>query len=158
MNTTISNTTTDVGNMPAHTRDIAGIAGIARDLGLKQTQAWVVDETVHVKSSGAERVRRHREKVEQQGFKQLSAIFPAELHPWVKELAARTRAGNSLKTAIAELMPASIQPDQNRILTHTEAALMLLNALPTWRRWLLRWLLRWLFRGLVPHDWPSERN
>lgn len=126
---------TPVNDMPLD------IAGAARELGLKPVRAWVPDEKPKVRSAGAERVRRCREKAEQQGLKQLSITVLEELHPALKALAARTKAGEPAGAVLAELFPkpgtaclsvADAQP--NTILSWVEA-------LPAWRRWLLRWLL-----------------
>jgi len=81
------------------------VAGAARELGLKPVRAWVPDETKQVRTAGAERVRRCRAKAEQQGFKQLSITVPAELHPTLKTLAARTKAGEPAPAVLAELLP-----------------------------------------------------
>ncbi len=66
------------------------MATAARGLGLKPVRAWVPDTEKNVGTAGAERTRRCREKAEQQGLKQLSITLPAELHPMLKTLAART--------------------------------------------------------------------
>lgn len=126
---------TSVNDMPLD------VAGAARELGLKPVRAWVPDEKQKARSAGAERVRRCRVKAEQQGLKQLSITVPEELHPALKALAARTKAGEPAGAVLAELFPkpgtacpsvADAQP--NTILTW-------LDALPAWRRWLLRRLL-----------------
>ena len=66
---------------------------------------------------------------------------PAELHPMLKTLVARTQAGESLRLVLAELLPeagtALTPPDGKR----PESSSSWLDTLPAWRRWLLRWLL-----------------
>lgn len=82
------------------------VAGAARGLGLKPVRAWVPDETKKARTAGAERVRRCRVKAEQRGLKQLSITVPEELHPTLKTLAARTKAGEPAPAVLAELLPA----------------------------------------------------
>ncbi len=102
---------TDPISTPTLTLDTLGddmpldVAGAARELGLKPVRAWVSDETKKSRTAGAERVRRCRDKAEQQGFKQLSITVPAELHPTLKALAARTKAGEPAPAVLAELLP-----------------------------------------------------
>lgn len=81
------------------------VAGAARELGLKPVRAWVPDETKKARTAGAERVRRSRAKAEQRGLKQLSITVPEELHPTLKTLAARTKAGEPAPVVLAELLP-----------------------------------------------------
>lgn len=81
------------------------VAGAARELGLKPVRAWVPDETKKTRTAGAERVRRSRAKAEQRGLKQLSITVPEELHPALKTLAARTKAGEPAPAVLAELLP-----------------------------------------------------
>lgn len=81
------------------------VAGAARELGLKPVRAWVPDETKKARTAGAERVRRCRAKAEQRGLKQLSITVPEELHPALKALAARTKAGEPALAVLAELLP-----------------------------------------------------
>ncbi|NMF90725.1 hypothetical protein [Aromatoleum petrolei] len=117
------------------------VAGAARELGLKPVRAWVPDEKKKASTAGAERVRRCRAKAEQQGFKQLSITVSAELHPMLKTLAARTKAGEPAEAVLAELLPeSSISPSVTAD-KHPESSVAWLDALPAWRRWLLRWLL-----------------
>lgn len=115
------------------------VAGAARELGLKPVRAWVPDETKKARTAGAERVRRCREKAEQRGLKQLSITVPEELHPVLKALAARTKAGEPAPAVLAELLPeagfALTSPDDK------ESSPAWLDTLPGWRRWLLRRLL-----------------
>lgn len=118
------------------------VAGAARELGLKPVRAWVPDdEKLKSRSAGAERVRRCRQKAEQQGLKQLSITVPAELHPMLKTLAARTKAGEQADVVLAELIPkpSIARPDVAN--EQPATTLATLEGLPAWRRWLLRWLL-----------------
>lgn len=135
MSTSISSTAIDTGDMPADATDIA------HELGFKPIQAWVKDETRRDETSGAQRTRRHREKAEQQGLKQLSVTLPVELHPMVKALAARTKAGEPPATVLAELMPVPSLPGNDLAAPKSAGSLLRLEGLPAWRRWLLRWLL-----------------
>lgn len=81
------------------------VADAARGLGLKPVRAWVPDEKKKATTAGAERVRRCREQAEQLGFKQLSITAPIDLHPMLKTLAARTKAGEPASAVLAELLP-----------------------------------------------------
>lgn len=135
MTTSISSTSIDTGNMPADATDIA------HELGFKSIQAWVKDETRRDGTGGAQRTRRHREKAEQQGLKQLSVTLPIELHPMVKALAARTKAGESPAMVLAELMPVPSLPGNDVTAPRSAGSLFRLEGLPAWRRCLLRWLL-----------------
>lgn len=95
----------------------------ARQLGLERIQAWGVRKT---EKSGAKRSKRAREKAAAQGVKQLSVSLPEEMHPLVKDMAARLKAGETIESAAVALVP-GIRP--------------LLDSMPKWRRLLLRWLL-----------------
>lgn len=117
------------------------VAGAARELGLKPVRAWVPDEKKKASTAGAERVRRCRAKAEQQGLKQLSITVPVELHPMLKTLAVRTKAGEPAKVVLTELFPGPTTPPTIMADKHPDAPLAWLNSLPVWRRWLLRWLL-----------------
>lgn len=134
MTNPISSTATDVHMLP-------DAIDIARELGFKPIQAWVPAETKRDATSGAQRTRRNREKAEQHGLKQLSVTLPVELHPLVKTIAARTKAGEAPATVLAELMPVPCYQDNLAPATNPDASLVWFEALPPWRRWLLRWLL-----------------
>lgn len=126
---------TPVNDMPLD------VAGAARELGLKPVRAWVSDEKQKVRSAGAERVRRSREKAEQLGFKQLSITVPAELHHALKSLAARTKAGEPVDVVLAELFT-KIQIPCPRVADEQPTTIFSwLDTLPAWRRWLLLRLL-----------------
>ncbi|RQW27243.1 hypothetical protein EHS17_08160 [Rhodobacteraceae bacterium CH30] len=131
----------------------------ASELGLKPVSAWVEREQLpHERSVAAERVRRSREKAEQSGLKQLSITVPLALHPVLKTLAARTKAGEPVEAVVAELfpqLPARLPADSKvgagagtGVGTGTGAGFGVgaveadwLAGLPLWRRWLLRYLL-----------------
>jgi hypothetical protein len=117
------------------------VAGAARELGLKPVRAWVPDEKQKARSVGAERVRRCREQAERQGLKQLSIMVPIELHPILKTLATRTKAGEPLSVVLGDLVPQSSKLRPDTADEHLNASFAWLDALPAWRRWLLRRLL-----------------
>ena len=82
----------------------ADVADAARELGLKPIRAWVPDQTQKTnRTGGAQRAKRCREKAEQHGFKQLSRVFPVELHPFLSTLSTRTKAGDPAEVVLAEL-------------------------------------------------------
>ena len=127
--------------------DTPDVASAARELGLKPVRAWVPDEKKKAGTAGAERTRRCREKAEQQGFKQLSVTLPTELHPMLKTLSARTKAGEPPEAVLAELLQG--QPGLPGI-THAPIdtrqscatpLMLLLQSLSPLRRWLLMYLL-----------------
>jgi hypothetical protein len=94
----------------AHTPTDATVTAIdsaARDLGLKSVRAWVPDAEGKRRSLGAERAQRHRERKEHDGIKQISVMLPSDLHPALRELAKRTRDGESVHSALHDIFPAS---------------------------------------------------
>ena len=117
------------------------VADAARELGLKPVRAWVPDDKQKARSAGAERVRRCREKAEKHGLKQLSITVPEELHPALKTLAARMKAGEPADAVLAQLFPKQAVSCPG--VADSQAILLIswVDALPAWRRWLLRWLL-----------------
>lgn len=126
---------------PDNLDTLVDAANAVRELGFKPIRAWVPDETKRDETSGAQRTRRHREKAEQQGLKQLSVTLPIELHPMVKALATRTKAGELPAAVLAELIPLPSLTGGNDLAALTSAGSLLLEGLPAWRRWLLRLLL-----------------
>jgi hypothetical protein len=118
----LSPTTTDI---PDERLDVALTA---LSIGLKPVRAWITDTKPRASSSGAERTRRSREKSERDGLKQISITLPTELHPLVKALAARTKAGEAPAAVLRDLM-GKLQPTPT---------VDVQRQLPVWRRWLLR--------------------
>lgn len=114
---------------PLANEDLNNIASAARNLGLMPVRAWVENDERKASTAGAERTRRCREKAELHGFKQLSITLPAELHPMLKTLAVRTKAGESAEVVLLSGLR-DIQGGSPSV-----------ESLPTWKRWLLRWLL-----------------
>lgn len=118
----------------------ADIRQAALALGLKPVQAYLPDEAAKKqRSAGAERTKRAREKAQAQGVKQVSISLPVELHEKVRELSRRTRAGEEADTVWAELGPPATAAKPAESLP-SPPLLELLQALPSWRRWLLRLL------------------
>lgn len=116
-------------------------ADAARGIGFKPIRAWVPDETKKERTAGARRTQRCREKAELQGLKQLSITLPVDLHPMVKTLATRTKAGEPLETVLAKLMPAPSPARKETVIPDSDSLAASLASLPAWRRWLLLWLL-----------------
>jgi hypothetical protein len=81
----------------------AAIDSVARDLGLKSVRAWVPDTAGKRRSPGAERAQRHRERKEHDGMKQISVTLPTGLHPALRELAKRTRAGEATDSVLRDV-------------------------------------------------------
>ncbi len=125
------------------------IANAARNLGLKLVPAWVPDDKETKRTAGAVRTQRSREKAEQCGHKQLSVTFPVELHPILKKLAVRSKAGEPVEVVLAELIPEL--PGHLKTNSHvtTEQIKLKLSIFPAWRRWLLYWLLTPELRDLI---------
>lgn len=117
------------------------VADAARELGLKPVRAWVTDEKKKSGTVGAERVRRSRAKGEELGLKQLSITAPIELHPMLKTLAARTKAGEPVNAVLAELVPQSGSASLDSAKERSDFFAAWLDTLPAWRRWVLRLLL-----------------
>jgi len=67
--------------------------------GLKPVKAWV-----RTKQAGnAARTKRYKERKEELGVKQLNLQAPQETHEALREIAARTRAGESLSIVLGDL-------------------------------------------------------
>lgn len=112
------------------------IALAARKLGLKKTNAWVLEATNKERTTNAESSKRTREKDKTRGFKQLSVTLPEKHHEFVKTLAYRTKAGESLDIILAEIV-SSPRPTNAAPVCHSFS----LAGLAGWRRWLLSLLL-----------------
>lgn len=123
----IENNPQDSNTLP----DEVEMSSAARRLGLKPVRAWVPDVPQKDKTSAAERTKRARIKAEGHGVKQLSVALPTDLHQPFKNMAARIKAGESIESALVELLPGA-EPAISKIS---------LRGIASWRRWLLRWLL-----------------
>lgn len=67
--------------------------------GLKPVKAWV-----RTKQAGnAARTKRYKERKQELGVKQLNLQAPQETHEALREIAARTRAGEPLKRVLSDL-------------------------------------------------------
>lgn len=123
-----------------HASDDSGrVDDAARNLGLKPVRAWVAAEK-KASSPGAERVRRSRERAEESGLKQISVTLPTELHPMLKTLATRTKAGEPVLSVLTELVP-DLQSSASTPAAGLQPAARERGQLSAWRLWLLRWLL-----------------
>lgn len=116
------------------------VADAARTLGLKPVRAWVADEKKRG-SPGAERVRRCREKAKESGLKQISVTLPTELHPVLKTLAARTKAGESAAAVLTALLSELESPAST-----ASAGARPTAERPGFLRACRRWISRWLHR------------
>lgn len=127
---------TDPISTPNSTADIIGdhmtpdVADVVRELGLKSVRAWVVDEHKKARTAAGERSQRSRAKGELRGFKQLSITFPTELHPMLKTLAARTKAGEPAPAVLAELWPELSAASADTSAKDQAASLAWLKTLP----------------------------
>ena len=119
-----------LSNSTGSTENSSDIFAAAKTIGLKPTHAWVLDENNKC-SLAAARAKRCREKAESHGLSQISITTPTALHPMLKLLAARTKAGEPAETVLAELAA-----EQNCNATHK-----FLHELPLWRRLFLRLFL-----------------
>lgn len=67
--------------------------------GLKPVRAWV-----RTKQAGnAARTKRYKDRKEELGVKQLNLQAPQETHDVLRQIAARTRAGEPLSSVLEEL-------------------------------------------------------
>jgi hypothetical protein len=67
--------------------------------GLKPVKAWV-----RTKQAGnAARTKRYKERKQELGVKQLNLQAPQETHEALREIAARTRAGEPLERVLRDL-------------------------------------------------------
>lgn len=137
---------------------------VAKALGFKPTQAWVLTNPPKKASSpAAERVKRSRERAKERGIEQLNVPMPKKLHGLMRELAKRTSAGDSFEAAVVALVPsisapaspnspqplmvpqATVLPSQPQLQPSTTPRLTDLPAwptLPAWKRWLVSRLIR----------------
>jgi hypothetical protein len=123
----------------------------ARKLGFKRINAWVPepepDDQRGEQTKGAERVRRSRERAAQLGRRQLSVTLPVDLHPVIRELAARTKAGESCEVVLADLLEQIREKLSGDSSCSSQAdGVTLATGRATWlglMRWLCRVLIRW---------------
>lgn len=74
--------------------------------GLKPVKAWV-----RTKQAGnAARTKRYKERKEELGVKQLNLQAPQETHEALREIAARTRSGETLESVLGDLAGAREEP------------------------------------------------
>lgn len=95
----------------------------------------------------ATRQRKHREKLENEGVRQVNLMAPVEAHPVIKALAERLRQGEDLQTVLRDLAKggAPAAPEAKpRPKPKPEPADPVAEVIGRggWRAWLLRWLLR----------------
>ncbi len=117
----------------------ADLASAARGIGMRPVRAWIPDEQTKKCTGGAQRTKRSRAKAEENGMKQLSVSLPIAIHPLVKALAQRSKAGESAEAILRELLPSS-SPKPNLSTAKPEQR-PTLQAMPKWKRWLLMKLL-----------------
>jgi len=97
----------------------------------------------------ATRQQRHREKLENEGVKQVNILAPAEAHPIIKALAERLRQGEDVQAVLRDLArdgattapEAKPQPrPKPKPATEADPVAEVIER-GGWRAWLLRWLL-----------------
>lgn len=97
----------------------------------------------------ATRQQRHREKLENEGVKQVNILAPAEAHPVIKALAERLRQGEDVQAVLRDLArpgattapEAKPQPrPKPKPATEADPVAEVIER-GGWRAWLLRWLL-----------------
>jgi hypothetical protein len=100
----------------------------------------------------ATRQQRHREKLQDEGVKQVNVQAPAEAHPVIRALAERLRQGEDLQAVLRDLAKtgAPAAPDakpqpqpqpQPRPRPAASDPVAEVIQRGGWRAWLLRWLL-----------------
>lgn len=95
----------------------------------------------------ATRQQRHREKLQNEGVKQVNILAPAEAHPIIKALAERLRQGEDVQAVLRDLArdgattapEAKPQPRPKPATAADPVAEVIERG--GWRAWLLRWLL-----------------
>lgn len=120
---------------------------VAKALGFKPTQAWVLTNPPKKASSpAAERVKRSRERAKERGIEQLNVAMPKKLHGLMRGLAKRTSAGDSFEAAVVALVPSISVPasptSPQPLATPRVTDLPVWPALPAWKRWLVSRLIR----------------
>lgn len=113
--------------------------------GLAPVRAYVRTRA----GKAATRQQRHREKLENEGVKQVNIVAPAEAHPVIKALAERLRQGEDVQAVLRDLArdgataapEAKPQPrPKPRPATEADPVAEVIER-GGWRAWLLRWLL-----------------
>lgn len=116
------------------------IEATLRDIGLAPVKAWVPDPAMRA-SATAKRTKKARDKAAESGLKQLSITMPVTLHALVRELAARTKAGEPAAQVLDDLR-LQMGGASGGSLTILPATITAVPAgLSAWRRWLIRLLL-----------------
>lgn len=126
--------------------DARRVEAAARGIGLKPVRAWVPTER-KAGSKEAERVRRHREKAEREGNKQISVLLPTELHPMLRSLATRTKAGEPASSVLTDLISELQGPvSRPNVVRRQSAMVVAWKKLSVWSRRLLWRVLPSSFR------------
>ena len=115
-----------------------------RELGLKKSVAYLKDNSG--KSGSAKRKEKSREKQKEAGIEQVTVAAAEPVRQIVKQLAERTKAGESIETVLASLVPATTQQPAATPETHTIDAGALeigrqVLRLRGWKKTLISWLL-----------------
>lgn len=107
--------------------------------GLKPVKAWVRTK----QASNAVRSKRYKERRAAEGVRQINVQAPQEAHGALKEIAARTKAGESLQAVLADLAGApSAQSGSPSLPPPDVAAVAQTLEAGGWRAQLIRWLAR----------------
>lgn len=119
----------------------------AKELGFAPTQAWVLaNPPKKPRSPGAERIKKSRDLAREKGIAQLNVSMPESMHGLVRELAKRTREGDSIEAAVVAIVPSivmAVPPSPAQPLAIPELTdLPVWSALPAWKRWLVGRLIR----------------
>ncbi len=120
--------------------DPADIETTLRGIGLAPVKAWVPDPAMKA-SATAKRTKKARDKAAESGLKQLSITMPVTLHALVRELAARTKAGEPAAQVLDDIR-LQMRDASGGSPTIPPATITAVPAgLSAWRRWLIRLLL-----------------
>lgn len=114
--------------------------------GLAPVRAYVRTRA----GKAATRQQRHREKLENEGVRQVNIVAPAEAHPVIRALAERLRQGEDLQAVLADLArdgstvapeaKPEPRPKPRPAPTPADPVAEVIER-GGWRAWLLRWLL-----------------
>lgn len=107
--------------------------------GMRSKRCWVKTDA----SKGALRVKKHREKLEKEGLKQISIKVPIEQHETIKQISSALVEGKTILDAIIQVVPA-IAPKVERALDPVQLAVLKALIVGGWRAKTIRWMAGWL--------------
>lgn len=109
--------------------------------GLRPVSSWVRTSA----SKSALRAKKHREKMDKKGLKQLNIAAPVSAHEALKKINAALLDGRTIEDAMAELVPPSIEIKEKIVVVEKkmpteQVAILKILAAGGWRASVIRWL------------------